>query len=404
MWYPCYQYDSIRINSRCINDENIMNHQPKLILHTGLLCIGLYLALPAAASDGYGKRFDQGHLMPEISTSAPAELKWAAFMQGQWDITLIDHRSGVALERQAIADIYPMNRGHGYMEEIHAPQIAADDHSETSSSPPFDTTSILTFANSIGAWNYGEVDSLAEAVTLFHGYQIQNQLVLKHSERSNGGAVLSDYKLIIQPGTENTFSTELLISQDDGVRWKTVYKKSYRKREHDLDWFLSNHYGTPSVNRPVETAQFDFLIGEWDSNHAISLAPGQTAKFPVNSTAVHVMNGMAIKEFSWYNVDTNLPEAATTIIRIYNRAMRRWESLYVSNRGNTQLHFGGRQEGDEIVLHNFMIDSRAALIPNYVFHNIAQNDYSWYGKNTADKGQNWNTFWTIEFSRKQSEQ
>ena len=122
--------------------------------------------------------------------------------------------------------------------------------------------------------------------------------------------------------------------------------------------------GSAAPDLPEEARQFDFLLGEWDAYQDITLPTGQNYKFPSTTTAVRAMNGHAILEFNWYDTDPSLADAATSIIRIYNRAMRRWESLYVTNRFNGQLFFGGVKEGDELILTLFEGEpGRRALQP-----------------------------------------
>ncbi len=353
------------------------------------------------ATSGYGETFDTGLSMSSHSTAAPDELSWAAFMIGQWEVTVSDHRSGQQAEYTAVADIRWMNRGHGLLEEFHAP--ATDAKSSEPGTGEYDTLSMLGYVSSAAEWNLGLVDSLAEDVTVYNGHILSDRMVLTQSERQGGTITMTRFQLIIAKDEDTGFSIRLTSSVDDGMHWSPVYTRQYRPRNNADSPFTHDPkhlYGLPASTRAEESAQFDFLIGEWDSSHDIVVAPGQNAQFPVNSTAVYTMNGHAILEYSWYDVDSSFPEAATTIVRIYNRAMRHWESLYVNNRANSMLHFGGRKEGEDIVLHNFDIDARAATIPNYVFHDIEKDQYRWLGRNSTDRGASWTTFWTIEFTRK----
>jgi hypothetical protein len=126
---------------------------------------------------------------------------------------------------------------------------------------------------------------------------------------------------------------------------------------------------------------------------------GQRAQWPANATAVYALNGSAVLEFNWFDLDPNLPDAATTILRLYNRGMRRWENLYMTNRSQSVLLFGSVQEGDEIVLHSFEAGASGTM-SRWVFHGIEKDAYQWYGASSTDRGENWNTTWTIDFARK----
>lgn len=158
-------------------------------------------------------------------------------------------------------------------------------------------------------------------------------------------------------------------------------------------------HGQPAANLPAEARQFDFLIGTWDAQHQILLG-GNWVRFPTTFTAVHAMGGHAVLEHSWFDLDPNLPDAATTILRLYNRAERRWESLYMSNRANTLLHFGGAWEGDRMVLHTFG-GRLGDPISRFVFHNIEADSYAWFAESSTDRGETFNPTWIIDVTRRE---
>lgn len=79
--------------------------------------------------------------------------------------------------------------------------------------------------------------------------------------------------------------------------------------------------------------------------------------------------------------------------------MRRWESLYMHNRTNSPLRFGGGKEGDEIVLHYFDTDTGAPNFSYFIFHDIEPDRYSWRADTSTDHGATFSTTWTIEAER-----
>lgn len=158
-------------------------------------------------------------------------------------------------------------------------------------------------------------------------------------------------------------------------------------------------YGSPTPDRVPEAAAFDFLIGEWDTSHDMTFPNGQRAQWAANGTGVYALNGAAVMEFNWFDVDPNLPDAATTILRLYNRGIRRWENLYVPNRSHTVLYFGGVQERDAIVLHPFEAGASGSM-SRWVFHGIEKDAYHWYGEISTDRGETWAKTWLIDAERK----
>ncbi|MCB0280051.1 MAG: hypothetical protein KDD94_11130, partial [Calditrichaeota bacterium] len=158
-------------------------------------------------------------------------------------------------------------------------------------------------------------------------------------------------------------------------------------------------YGRAAEGLPAEARQFDFLIGAYDAQQEFLRPNANSIKFPSTTTAVYALNGSAILEFSWYNVDPSLPNASTSIIRIYNRAMRRWESLFMTNRGNGNLFFGGYKESDRIILTLFEHNTSDPRISRFVFHSVEKDSYKWYGENSSDHGKSYQKFWIIEMKK-----
>jgi hypothetical protein len=161
-------------------------------------------------------------------------------------------------------------------------------------------------------------------------------------------------------------------------------------------------YGEPAPGLPSEAGAFDFLVGEWNEWHVLQ-RPGGPVQFPQNGTAVYCLGGRGILEFSWMDVDPNFPDAATSIVRLWNEASRRWESMFITNRFNGILHFGGVEEGDRIVLHRFDVDRTTPPINNWIFSERKAESYFWHALTSTDRGASWDTTWTISGTRKTPE-
>jgi hypothetical protein len=232
-----------------------------------------------------------------------------------------------------------------------------------------------------------------------NGGFVSGKLVLQDVRRPNGGMALTYERQTFAPS--GTGFTWLLERSNDGAGWKKAQERIYTKREAKADFLLADGYGVPSPDRADEAGEFDFLIGEWQANHDMTFPNGKQAKWPANATAVYILGGKAVLEFNWFDLDPTLPDAATSIIRLYNRAERRWENLFTTNRGNSLLYFGGVKEGERIVLHGFDTD-RTSPVSHYVFHDIQKDTYRWYGENSTDGGKTFKKFWIIDFQRKQS--
>ena len=314
---------------------------------------------------------------------------------GQWDVAVsIYPTDSTSYKSTGTADISYMNRGYAYMSRLHFP--AFDESGNEANMMQF-----LTYAPFTNNWVMGEANSHSESISMYNGDLADGKLLLSTAVRRNGGTLVVYSQIAYELHTPKKFSMSLQTATSPKGPWRTVMEQVYTRRQKSAAFMATQAgIGEPAPTRPAETAEFDFLLGEWNAAHQINLN-GQWIQYATNATAVHVLNGNAILEHSWFNTDPNLPEAATSIVRLYNRSMRRWESLYLANRGNSPLFFGGQKEGDDIVLHNFESTTSSGPIPKYVFHDITADTYAWYAESSTDRGHTFEKRWIINFDRKE---
>ncbi len=340
-----------------------------------------------------GKLFDQALAMTERSPRAHPALDQAKTMLGLWDVEITSFPTDTTSFRSTgVAEVTYMNRGYAYMTRMHVPAFDEAGHEAN-------MIQFLAFSPVNEAWVMGEANSYTESISMYDGDFQNGRLILKTAVRHRGGASLTYYQLAYAFPSEDVFEQTTRISTDHGDTWRVVASATYRRRTQNQDYFTAkDDIGAPAPDRPEEAGQFDFLLGTWDSMHEINLG-GRWTRFPVNATAVYALNGHAILEHTWYDVDPNLPDAATSIVRLYNRAMRRWESLYLENRSNTPLFFGGQQEGEDLVLHLFEARTTDPAIPRFVFHDIEKDSYNWHALRSTDRGERFDTTWVISVQR-----
>jgi hypothetical protein len=262
------------------------------------------------------------------------------------------------------------------------------------------TVAFIVYNATLETWGMGIADSRREDVTVYNGGFDGDDLVLRNARRPRGGLALVHYRLTLHHNCDDAFTTRVETSSD-GVEWSLFVHRDYRRMDGDDGLFTSaDGYGEPAPGLPDEARQFDFLIGEWDLSHDMTFPGGRTAQWKADGTGVYMMNGHCVMEFSSYDVDPNLPDAATTIVRLWNRQMRRWECMYVTNRFNGILHFGGVKEGERIVLHQFDADATDVPISQWTFHGWTSEGYGWYANTSRDRGNTWAKTWIIEGTRK----
>jgi len=357
------------------------------------------IGTPVAARDVTlrdGMRFDPGAGMTERAPGAPPELDRVTSSLGSWDVSYVLYHDGAPVDTASgQARITFMNRGHALLERFFCPDFDGQ-------GDELNTISFLMFDPKNSVWVLGVANSWTESIMLFDGNFEGEGLVLENADRRKGGSRVTRYR--VRTVTESNDAFEVSLEEAvGGEDWRRAVVKSYRRRTEEDDLFQpGERYGTPAADVPSEARQFDFLIGEWDMQHDMKL-PSGPVQFPGQGTAVYCLDGHGILEYSWYDVDPNLPDAATSIVRLYNRQMRRWECMYSANRFSSILHFGGVQEEDRIVLHRFEANTADVPLTYWVFYDMQPDSYSWHAQTSRDRGKTFDETWKIQGTRKQDD-
>lgn len=340
-----------------------------------------------------GKLYDPGIEMTARAPAAPAELDEVAYLVGNWDVSLeLTNASGETHRTSGVAAISYMNRGHAIMERLFVDAFDGDENDAHE-------IRFLAFNHGAKVWNLGEASSYSESARAMHGELAGGVLALYDAERPRGGPSLVLHRTSFHRGDSEGFVVVQEVSGDLGATFETRARRTYRKRAGLAPALaLTRDGGSPAAGRPEGADGFDFLVGTFATSQWL-LFGGREVSFPTNASAVYALGGHAILEFNWFDLDPNLPDAATTVLRIYNRAERQWESLFLTNRFNSILHFGGRQEGDRIVLTTYDVDSTATL-SRFVFHEIEDDGYRWFAESSTDRGKNFKKTWTIDATRR----
>lgn len=355
--------------------------------------LALSITGPSLAEVRDGKLYDTGTELSAPSEKAPAALAEMSDFVGDWDVELELYAAGEEPVRSTgTARVTYMNRGHGLMERSRIPNFNGKGH---------DLSSMAFLAvTQGGVWSYGQGDTWTESVSIATGGFEGDRLVMHDATRPGGSIGLALLRRTLAPTEDGGFVYTSESSQDFGKTWSTSLKRTYRRHGGEGDFFaVRDDVGMAAPDRPQEASQFDFLLGEYDTKRWL-WTPQRVLRWPDVSTAVFVLGGYGILEFSWNDLDPSLPDAATSILRLYNRSMRRWESLYLTNRSNAPLHFGGVQEGDRIVLHPFKAQTAGNNLSQWIFYDVRPDAYRWKGLSSFDRGNSFALTWGIDFQRR----
>lgn len=359
-----------------------------------ILTLSLLLLLTAGvgfAEIRDGKLFDPGTQLTEPSERAPKDLAKFSDFVGNWDVTLETFAAGKDTVRsEGRAQVTYVNRGHSYMERTRIADFNGQGHD----------LAALAFlsVDSNGAWAYGEADTWTEAVSIASGGFEGDRLVLHSARRPGGGITFQLIRRTLE-AKDDGFVLTTETSTDMGKQWTTTQQRTYRRSAVTENFFpVRDDLGLPAPDRSAEASQFDFLVGEYATRTFLKFGP-QTIRWPAQTTAVYALDGRAIFEFNWNDYDPSLPDSATSILRLYNHAERRWESLYISNRASTPLHFGGVMEGDRLTLHPFDAVNDGTALSKWVFFDVRDNSYRWKGLVSQDRGASYGLTWGIDMDR-----
>lgn len=366
---------------------------PILFLTFSLLSVSYTQSLDYKLRDG--NIFDKGLSLEMESASTNPELKKLRPLIGNWNVKIRKATSDSTVhESNGIAFFYYQNRGHSVAEKVHVQNYDGEENE-------LNTITFYAFNLAAKRWNIGIANSYSESVSIFDGAEDNGKLILKNAVRSNGGVDIIEKRLTVDYTSKNLIKTLLETSVLHSNNWKIMEERTYTaNKEIDQSFFYNESFGTAQPNRVPESAEFDFLIGDWTAHQEFTFPNGQTAKWPSNGSGVYVLNGNAVMEHNWYEVDSSLPEAATTIVRLYNRVERRWECLYLTNRFNSMLYFGGRKEGDKIILTFFNSDNSKPSFSYFTFYDIEKDKFSWFAQSSTDRGKTFSTNWKITQVRK----
>jgi hypothetical protein len=341
-----------------------------------------------------GKLYDPGRAMTAAADNAPKLIKSNINWIGNFSVQFKTKTGDQWTEENGYAEVTLFNRGAGFMERLVL-------NGKSSEGLQHEQMMLINYSDGRQIWNLGIVDNIKENVVIFDGQLKNNTLELYQGIRRGGGAKLSILRLKRYWKNDQSMKMTIEESQDYMNTYELIEERTYtRTSSKHASLNVREDIGQAFLKRPKEAGQFDFLLGEGNATHEMTFPNGQQAKWPASTTAVHVLGGAAIMEFNWYDVDPRNPNQATTIIRIFNRAMNRWENLFASNRSNTLLYFGGVKQGKDIVLTIYDTHSSTPQYSFFTFHTINDKGYDWYSLLTRDRGATTFKNWTIQVRKK----
>ncbi|MEZ5429079.1 MAG: hypothetical protein R2747_22725 [Pyrinomonadaceae bacterium] len=181
--------------------------------------------------------------------------------------------------------------------------------------------------------------------------------------------IISIYLLFI---LLSTFSMELKAQTSANDDKKAV-------RQNDLPMTYEPNpafpFGRLNPDAPPETAQFAFMIGEFDCvDEIVNPQDGKWAKFPAIWNARYFLNGHGIQDSYWS------PTFSTSNIRIYDAREKKWKVTFFRMPGNGTGLWTGVKEGGNLVMRQGTDEKGSRL----TFSKITENGFQWTGESMTE--------------------
>lgn len=134
-------------------------------------------------------------------------------------------------------------------------------------------------------------------------------------------------------------------------------------------------YGRLNPKAPPETAQFSFMIGEFDCvDEIINPQDGKWVKFPAIWNAKYFLNGHGIQDQYWS------PQFSTSNIRIFDAKEKKWKVTFFRMPGYNSGIWSGVKTGENLVMRQGD-DKKGTRL---TFSSISKYGFEWVGESMSD--------------------
>ena len=140
-------------------------------------------------------------------------------------------------------------------------------------------------------------------------------------------------------------------------------------------------FGQRNPDAPPETAQFDFMIGEFSCTDKVRNADGEWEEIEAIWTASYFLNGYGVQDRYWSERN------ATSNIRIFDPVEKQWNITFFDTSGSPGGVWRGGKEGENMVFRQAQTaPSGTEGVSRLTFSNITDNRFEWVGAFVAGEG------------------
>jgi hypothetical protein len=209
---------------------------------------------------------------------------------------------------------------------------------------------------------------------------------------------LTRERLIWSQITASSARWEQAYSVDAGKTWETNWiMKFKRARRRDPISLVSS-----AINVPARSADFDFLVGEWDVHHRRLLPDGSRwVEFDGTCSNRPLMEGRANMEEHFLPAPTGAYRALG--LRSYDPVTRQWAIRWFDQRvprGPIDPPDRGGFEGGKGAFHSEIELNGVRVRGRLSWSDITDRSAHWEQAISRDGGQTWSTNWLMDFHRR----
>lgn len=142
---------------------------------------------------------------------------------------------------------------------------------------------------------------------------------------------------------------------------------------------------------PMDSATFDFWIGEWSATW--SNADGSPGKG--KNHIVKILDDKVIQE----NFEDESGFKGTSI-SVYNPSQKKWRQAWADNQGGYFDFEGELSDGKKIFKTKMHEANGKQYMSRMLFYDIKTDAFTWDWEKTEDGGKTWALQWRIQYARK----
>lgn len=140
---------------------------------------------------------------------------------------------------------------------------------------------------------------------------------------------------------------------------------------------------------PPETAQFSFLLGEWECTTRFMKPDGSGhVEGRAKWTGYYILDGWAIQDH-WIGYKPDGQESHGTNIRSFNPESRKWDNRWLPAGSLQWDYFEAEQVGDTMVMTGHGKDGFGEFIDRNTFYEIESDSWRWRKDRSYDGGASW---------------